>query len=147
MQFIAFTISFLIVSCFLACSFACCLSAASTISSHYFMASSKKSWSWSHAVRSSHKVSFSPRMMLLSQTAVEPHRYCTSSSYLTLSFTLVDIGVLLESHQVKVRQIVVIEDTNSLTYEIFTVLKEKFNVIGLKGAVHITSDFVRTHSL
>lgn len=53
------------------------------------------------------------------------------------------MGVLLESHLVKINLIVVIEDTNSISYEIFTNLKEKPNVLGIKGAETITNELVK----
>lgn len=44
-----------------------------------------------------------------------------------------DVGVLIESHQVKVNLIAVIEETDSVAYEIFCLLKRKPSVLGLKG--------------
>ncbi|KAL4435276.1 hypothetical protein ABPG74_017368 [Tetrahymena malaccensis] len=59
-----------------------------------------------------------------------------------VAITSCDVGVLLESNQVKINLIVVIEDTNSISYEIFTNLKEKPNVLGIKGAEIITNDLL-----
>lgn len=57
-------------------------------------------------------------------------------------YSIADVAVLLESHPVKVNTIVLIEDTNSICYEIFSILSKKPNMIGLKGTKALTSEFV-----